>query len=207
MSSTDDFPFPVTSGVSVVFFGNLPKSGAVTIASCLVAIKEACPDSAESSQLRALAEAVRFPPRESKGLAKEIANMVVRSEIFSVLPREDRKAFLAASSWTRPYNWLMSFLEPGRRFVNHFIRFKKVQMSEDEQGQACQAAVQAWQKAIEHTRGSEKVGSMFEKIQAQKVAEAKDKNLQKGEMYSTIFSAFSRQIEKTLAEGAAVSRH
>jgi hypothetical protein len=192
-------------GVSKTFFDKLPKGGAVTISSCLHAIEEAGLSS-ETSQLRALAGAVRFAPKEYKGRAKEISNMVVRSEIFSILPKEDRKAFLDASSWTRPYNWLMGFLEPGRRFLNRFVRFKKILMSETEQDEVCQAAVQAWQEAAEKAKNPGEVGSIFQTNQGLLISQKKGP---RKEMYSTIFSAFSRQIQKTIEEEkkATASRH
>jgi hypothetical protein len=202
-----DFPPEIEAsiqvGLSGSFFDKLTKSGAVTIPSCLQAVVDVGLVTTETSQLRALAKAVQFAPKKYKGRAKEIANMVVRSEIFSVLPKEDRKIFLDGSSWARPYNWLMGFLEPGRRFWNRFVRFKKILWSESVQDFACREAVNIWQKAIKTE--PENVGSMFQKSQAQLISGMKGPLK---EMYSTVFSAFFQQIQKTIEEEkkAAASR-
>ena len=180
--------------MSSTFFDKLLKSGSVTIASCLKAIEEAGLSSGtEASPLRALSQAIQFAPPKYKGRAKEIANMVVRSEIFSVMPKEDRRVFLDASSWMRPYNWLMGVLEPGRRFWNRFVRFK-IRGSETEQDDACRAAVQVWQTAMKEAKKPDEVRTRFETSTSQLIAAKKGP---RKEMYSIVFSAFFRQIQKT----------
>ena len=174
------------------FYTNLdaitPKTP-LSIASCLRALEEV--PTKEENPIQLLAHCVQEGMAKHKDKAQAIADMVIKSDFFPEIERDQRDIFLKASSNTA-YNIGMRFLELGRMTLNR-IRYGHDE-SKVNQEALCKKAVKAVRDAVSKINKDEEITS-------QKIIEQFEKSFTGNEPGLDEFKkAFSKTLKKVPSE-------